>query len=69
MSTQALVKRKFVLYYDPDFAGGEERVQLVKGMDFFTEENGFSVYDIDDVGNMRYDATLTISYLRLWRIM
>ena len=71
MSMQGLVKKKFVLYYSPyyspDFAGGE-RIQLVEGIDFFTEDKGFRRMEIDEIESMKYDSTLTISYLRLWRV-
>lgn len=63
-----MVKKKFVLYYTPDFAGGE-RVQLVEGIDFFTEEKGFRRMEIDEVESMKQDDTLAISHLRLWRIV
>lgn len=43
--SQVLQRRKFVLYYPPEFVGGE-RVEIKVGMRFFTEENGFRLPEI-----------------------
>ena len=66
MSVQALVKKKFVLYYKPEFIGGE-RVQLVEGMEF--TEGGFRPPEVRDISNMNVDDTLTIASLKIWRVM
>lgn len=68
MSMQSLVKKKFVLYYKPEFAGGE-RAQIVEGMDFFTKENGFSIYDIDDIGHLDPEDSTNIGPLMVWRVL
>lgn len=65
---QGLVKKKFVLYYSPDFAGGE-RIQLVEGISFFTEGKGFHLREINDVAKMEKNATLNIGPLKVWRVM
>lgn len=67
MSMQALVKKKFILYYNPDFAGGE-RVQLVEGMDFFTEDGGFREPEIGYISKMEKGTTLGVGPLRIWRV-
>lgn len=65
---QALVKKKFVLYYSADFPAGE-RVQLVEGIDFFTQDKGFHLREINDVAKMEENATLNIGPLKVWRVM
>lgn len=64
---QTLVRKKFVLYYSPEFAGGE-RVQLVKGMDFFTEEHGFRAYEIAHIANMGKGDGFNTGPLMMWRV-
>jgi len=64
---QALVRKKFVIYYKPEFAAGES-VRLVEGMDFFTRDNGFSVYDTDEVGNMDWLDAINVGPLMVWRV-
>ncbi len=63
---QTLTRKKFVLYYHPDFAGGE-RTQIVGG-EFFKEENGFRDYEIRDVKNINRDETINIGPLKVWRV-
>ena len=65
---QALVKKKFVLYYPPEFAGGE-RVQIVNGIEFFTEDKGFRRMEIDEIESMDDMDSISISYLKVWRVM
>jgi len=64
---QTLVRKKFVLYYSPEFAGGE-RVQLVEGMDFFTEENGFRPHEIAHLFEMKKTHVLSTGPLQVWRV-
>lgn len=66
MSMQTLVKKKFVLYYKPEFIGGE-KVQLVEGMEF--TEGGFRPPEVRDISNMSEGDTLTIASLKIWRVM
>lgn len=63
---QALVKKKFVLYYNESFPGGE-RVQLV-GVDFFTEDKGFRAYDIRNIEKLEVPHSLNIGGLKIWRV-
>lgn len=67
MMHQTLVRKKFVLYYPPEFAGGE-RTQIVKGIDFFTEDKGFKRMEIDEIESMDPMDAINISYLKVWRI-
>lgn len=62
---QVLVKKKFVLYYAPEFIGGE-RVQLVEGMEF--TDGGFRPPEVRDISNLNVDDNLTIASLKIWRV-
>lgn len=64
---QALVKRRYVLYYPPEMAGGE-RVQLVEGLDWFTEDKGFRRMEIDEIEVLDPMSSVSISYLKVWRV-
>ena len=64
---QTLDRRKYVLYYPPEFAGGE-RAQIINGFDWFTEEKGFRQMEIDEIESMDDMDTVNISYLKVWRI-
>ncbi len=64
---QALVRKKFVLYYSPEMSGGE-RTQIVNGIDWFTEEKGFRRMEIDDIEHLDPMDSVTISYLKVWRV-
>jgi hypothetical protein len=64
---QTLAKRKYALYYSPSFAGGE-RVQLVKGLDFFTENKGFRRMEIDEIESMDPMDSINLYPLKVWRI-
>jgi len=67
LAMQALVRKKFVLYYSPEFAGGE-RTQIVNGVDFFTETRGFKRMEIDEIGNMDPMDSIKIGPLMVWRV-
>ena len=65
MSMQSLVKKKFVLYYRPEFIGGE-KVQLVEGMEF--TEGGFRPPEVRDITDMKVDDVLNIGGLKILRV-
>ncbi|MCK4697136.1 MAG: hypothetical protein KAT53_02395 [Dehalococcoidia bacterium] len=67
MSMQTLVKKKYVTYSGPEFAGGQ-RVQLVE-MDFFMVKNGFKPQEFPDVERMEKNATLSLGPLKVWRVV
>lgn len=64
---QTLERKKFVLYYAPEFAGGE-RVQLVEGLDWFTEDKGFREMEIGYISKLKKGDTLTVGSLKIWRV-
>ncbi len=64
---QTLERKKFVLYYSPEFAGGE-RTQIVNGMDFFTEEKGFRAPEIGYISQIKKGNNLTVGSLKIWRV-
>ena len=64
---QALTKKKFVLYYPPEMTGGE-RSQIVNGIHWFTEEKGFRRMEIDEIEVLNPMQSVSISYLKVWRI-
>lgn len=61
-----MVEKKFVLYYAPEFAGGE-RVQI-KRMDFFTDDNGFGPMEIDRISVLPPMHAIKIGPLKIWRV-
>ncbi len=68
MSAQALERKKFVLYYAPEFIGGE-KVELKTGMGFFTEEYGFRPFEIEVIGKVKRGDTINVGGpLRIWRV-
>jgi len=64
---QTLQRKKFVLYYPPEFVGGE-RTQIVNGIAFFTEDRGFKRMEIDEIESMDPMDSISISYLKIWRV-
>ena len=64
---QTLMQKKFVLYYAPEFAGGE-RVQIVNGMGFFTEDKGFREMEIGYISQIKKGNNLTVGSLQIWRV-
>lgn len=63
---QTLDKKRFVLYFKPEFPGGE-RVQIVE-MDFFTEERGFRSSEIGDISRLEKPESVNIGSLMVWRV-
>lgn len=61
------MRKKFVLYYSPDFAGGE-RVQIVNGVAWFTEDKGFRAPEIGYISQIKKGDNLTVGSLRIWRV-
>jgi hypothetical protein len=66
MSMQTLERKKFVLYYDPDFVGGE-RTQIV-GQEFFTDESGFRPMEIDRISTLPPMHATDAGPLKIWRV-
>ena len=64
---QTLERKKFVLYYAPEFAGGE-RAQIVNGMDFFTVDKGFREMEIGYISKLKKGLNITIGSLQIWRV-
>ena len=63
---QSLERKKFVLYFNPEFAGGE-RIQIV-GTEFFNHENGFRRHNKEDIRKMEIDAVLNVGPLKVVRV-
>jgi hypothetical protein len=61
------MQKKFVLYYSPEFAGGE-RTQIVNGMSFFTENSGFRAPEIGYISQIKKGGNLTVGSLQIWRV-
>ena len=61
-----LQRKKFVLYYSPEFVGGE-RIALEE-MSFFTEDKGFRVPEIGYINALKKGLTLDVGPLMIWRV-
>ena len=64
--SQVLQRKKFVLYYSPEFPGGE-RVDFVE-MSFFTEDKGFRTPEIGYINALKKGLTLSVGSLQIWRV-
>jgi len=64
--SQVLAKKKFVLYYAPEFVGGE-RITLEE-MSFFTEDKGFRDMEIGYINKLKKGGILSVGSLKIWRV-
>ena len=59
-------RKRFVLYYSPEFPGGEKAVPV--GMEFFTVDKGFRDMEIGYIGKLKKNGILSVGSMKIWRV-
>lgn len=69
MSAQALIEKKFVIYFGEKFPSGEDVKLVSRG--FFTEVNGFRPEEIQKINELEVDEAFVIPVsdtCKIWRV-